>query len=280
MPDASTTPLGSRAGSAVPHIVYGQADELIDILAELWPACDDAEATADALLAVVLCADVARRPEFGPSLGLLAAMDGAAGARHRVYVHCLNSLLLMMAARLTDEDYRPAQEELRRARECSNELASPINRAHIKKWESGVHLFKGDWAAAEATARRALEHAPDTIIHLAATTCLCHARLQLGDADTALRYATTHPHRNIDIAYGDRLGMVAAIARIQRGDIDFGLAEISSIHQKAYSNALGRPAGRPRNRHRLHLPRHSARTISRFRSSKLESSVSARGPAI
>ncbi len=225
------TRLASRLAGAA--LLSGQADELIDVLASLWPACDDAEATADALLAVVLCADVARRPEFGPSLGLLAAMDGAAGARHRVFVHCLNALLLMMAARLTDEDYRPAQEELRRARERSNELASPINRAHIKQWESGVHLFTGDWDAAEATARRALEHAPDTLIHLSATTCLCHARLQLGDADTALRYATTHPHRNIDIAYGDRLGMVAAIARIQHGDIELGLAEISSIHQKA-----------------------------------------------
>lgn len=226
------TRLASRLGGAAQ--LYGRADELIDILAELWPRCDDREATADALLAVALCADVARRPEFGPSLGLLAAMDGEAGARHRVYVHCLQSLLLMMAARLTDEDYGPALDELRRARESSNGLPSPINRAHIEKWESGIHLFNGDWAAAEAAARRSLAAAPDTVIDLGATVCLCHARLHLGDADTALRYATSHPHRNIDTAYGDRLGMVAAIARIQRGDIDSGLAAIASIHASAY----------------------------------------------
>jgi predicted ATPase len=226
------TRLAGRVGGAA-HL-YGRADELIDILAELWPNCDDGEATADALLAVVLCADVARRPEFGPSLGLLSAMEGEAGARHRVYVHCLHSLLLMMAARLTDENYEPAQDELRRARECSNELAFPINRAHIKMWDSGLHLFRGDWAAAEAAARRVLEDAPDTLLDLAATVCLCHARLQLDDAETALRYATSHPHRNTDTAYGDRLGMAAAIARIQRGDIDSGLAEITSIQASSY----------------------------------------------
>ncbi len=224
------TRLASRLGGAA--LLCGYTDELIDILHGLWPASDDAEATADALLAVVLCADVARRPEFGPALGLLAAMDGAAGERHRVYVHCLHSLLHMMAARLTDENYGPAQDELRRARECSNELASPINRAHVEKLESGIHLFTGEWVAAEAAARRALEDAPDTLIDLGATVSLCHALLQLCDADTALRYATTHPHHNTDTAYGDRLGMVAAIARIQLGDIDSGLAEISSIHQK------------------------------------------------
>ena len=224
------TRLASRLGGAA--LLCGYTDELIDILAGLWPASDDAEATADALLAVVLCADVARRPEFGPALGLLAAMDGEAGDRHRVFVHCLHSLLLMMAARLTDENYAPALDELRRARECSNELASPISRAHVEKWESGIHLFTGEWAAAEAAARRALDEAPGTLMDLSATVSLCHARLQLGDADTALRYASSHPHRNTDTAFGDRLGMVAAIARIQRGDVDLGLAEISAIHQK------------------------------------------------
>jgi len=49
----------------------------------------------------------------------------------------------------------------------------------------------------------------------------------------ALHIATTHPHRNLDTAFGDRLGIVAAIARIQRGDIGSGLAEISEIQQKA-----------------------------------------------
>ena len=227
------TRLASRLAGAA-HL-YGRADELIDILAELWPACDDSEATADALLAVLLCADVARRPEFGPSLGLLAAMDGQAGARHRVYVHCLHSLLLMMAARLTDEDYGPAQDELRRARESSNE------HRHLRSTERTSRSGRAEFTSSTATGlQRKPPHAdlsktaPDTLIDLAATVCLCHARLHLGDADTALRYATSHPHATLDTAYGDRLGMVAAIARIQRGDIDSGLAEITSIHASSY----------------------------------------------
>jgi predicted ATPase/DNA-binding SARP family transcriptional activator len=225
------TRLASRFGGAA-HL-YGHADDLIEVLTELWPGCGDAEATADALLALVLCADVTLRQEFMPSLGLLAAIEGAAGRRHRVYVHCLHSLLSMMAARLTDGDYGPARHELNLAREIADARDTPINRAHIEQWQSGIHLLEGDWSAAEASARRSLDDSAGTRVDVTATSCLCHARLQLGDPDMALDLATSHPHRNLDTAFGDRLGLVAAIARIQRGDTRAGLAEISQIQQKA-----------------------------------------------
>lgn len=47
----------------------------------------------------------------------------------------------------------------------------------------------------------------------------------------ALDLATNHPHCNLDTAFGDRLGLVAALARIQRGNSDAGLAQISRIQE-------------------------------------------------
>ena len=71
------------------------------------------------------------------------------------------------------------------------------------------------------------------MLDLQATSCLAHARLQLSDPDAALKLATSHPRRQLDNAFGDRLGIVAAIARIQNGDIETGIAEIAAIHQRA-----------------------------------------------
>ena len=63
----------------------------------------------------------------------------------------------MWAARLTNADYGAANDEFRGARDQGEALSSPINRAQIEHWQSGIHLRGGDWAAAEAAARRALE---------------------------------------------------------------------------------------------------------------------------
>ena len=229
--DAATR-LASRLGGAARH--FGHADELIELLTELWPHCDDAESTSDALVALAECADAARRDEvFDPTLGLLASIEGPVGRRHSVYVHCEHSLWLMWAARLTDADYGAANEVLRRARDQGEALASPINRAHIEHWQSGVHLLDGAWEAAGAAARRALEDSGDTVFDLYATSCLCHALLQLDDPEGALELATGHPLRNRDNPHGDLLGIVAAIARIRNGETDAGLSGMSYIQLRA-----------------------------------------------
>lgn len=226
------TRLASRFGGVARH--FGRADELLELLTELWPICIDAEAAADALVALAECADAARRVEdFGVSVGLLDALDGPVGRRHRVFVHCMNSLWIMWAARLTDANYGPANDELRCARDQAGALDSPINRANIEQWQCGVDLLAGDWAAAEAAARRSLRDSADTVYDLFATSCLCHARLQLGDADEAFRLATSHPHRNRDNPHGNLLGIVAAIAQIQVGETDAGLAAMSRIQLRA-----------------------------------------------
>lgn len=74
--------------------------------------------------------------------------------------------------------------------------------------------------------------------NITATSSLCHAHLQLGDPDTALRLATSHPHRHVDTAFGDRLGMVAAIALVERGDIDAGLTQAAEIQRKVRATVV------------------------------------------
>ena len=226
------TRLASRLGGAA-HL-HGQADELLEILTELWPNCSDTEAAAEALVALVMCADAARRHEMVPdAIGLLAAIDGPGGRRHRVVVHCTNALWTMWTARLTDADYQAAGNELELARRLEEGLDSPIDRAHIEMWQSAIHLLAGDWPAAESAARQSLADSAGTKFDVYATSCLCHAKLQLADPDLALDLATGHPDRNRDTTFGNLLGTAAAIARVQRGDTDLGMAEISGIQHRA-----------------------------------------------
>lgn len=225
------TRLASRLGGAA-HL-YGHANELIELLNEL-PSCDDDEAAADALVAVVLSAMVERQNDlYGNALGLLDAIDGPAGRRNRVFVHCENSLWVGWAARLSDENYQAANHELQRARDLEDGLESPINRARIEMWQSATHLLGGDWHAAEAAARRSLCDSAGTSLDASATSCLCHARLHLADPRTALDLATNHPDRHRDTAFGNRLGVVAAIALVQCGDAVIGLYEIAQIQDAA-----------------------------------------------
>jgi hypothetical protein len=132
-----------------------------------------------------------------------------------------------------DADFGPANDELGRARDDGASLDSPINRAQLEVWQSAVHLCAGEWAAAEAAARRSLEDSATTEFDVLATSCLCHARLQLGDPSSALRLAEGHPERNRDSPHGNLLGIVAAIARVQRGDPDQGLADMAGIQRRA-----------------------------------------------
>ncbi len=141
----------------------GSADDLIELLAELVPECDDTGATADALVALVECADASRRNDvMGSALGQLERFEGPIGRRHKAYVHCRKSLWSMWTARLTDEDYRAAYDQLRQARDQRDPAGGPIIRAMIEAWQSGVDLLAGDWAGAESAARRSLEDAIGT----------------------------------------------------------------------------------------------------------------------
>lgn len=185
-------------------------------------------------MADVLCADAARKDEvFSSALGLLDAIDGPAGRRNRIFVYCEKSLWIMWAARLAAANYEAADHKLQLARNLDESLGSPINRAQIEMWQGGIHLLAGDWPAAEAAARQSLHDSAGTEFDVFATSCLCHAKLQLADPDLALDLATGHPDRNSDTSFGNILGIVAAIARIQRGDTDSGLAQISEIQNRA-----------------------------------------------
>jgi len=139
----------------------------------------------------------------------------------------------MWNALLGDADFGPTHKELRRARDQTEALDSPINRAQLATWQSAVHLVSGDWAAAEAAARRALEDSVDTTFDLFATSCLCHARLHLGDPHAALQHADRHPQRDGELTHGNLLGIAAAIAQVQGGDANNGLAAISHIQRRA-----------------------------------------------
>ncbi len=115
------TRLAGRLGGAG-HL-FGHTDELVELLSDLWPSCDDGEATADALLAQLLCADIARRPELSiAATGMLGSMEGPAGHRHRVFVHCLHALFLMFGAAT---DRRWLRAGTRRAREGTCARGSP-----------------------------------------------------------------------------------------------------------------------------------------------------------
>jgi predicted ATPase/DNA-binding SARP family transcriptional activator len=232
--------LAARLGG-VAHL-FGRADELIDVVSDLSRRCTDDNARADALVARAMCADITRRGEvFSPSLGLLSALDGPAGRRHSVFVHCMNALVMMMVALLTDDDYSPAHAELERGRQLLVDRDSPIDRALIRKWQSAVHLLEGDWSAAEDSARRSLLDATGTVMDVGATLCLCHARLQLGDPDMALDLATNHPERHRLTGFGDRLGYVIAIALVQRGEVDAGLEHMAAIQRTALENSWAAP---------------------------------------
>ena len=237
--------LAARLGG-VAHL-FGRADELIDVVSDLSRRCTDDSARADALVALAMCADITRHGKaFSPSLGLLAALDGPAGRRHGVYVHCMNALVFMMVALLTDDDYSWAHAELERGRQFLVDRDSPIDRAHIRKWRSAVHLLEGDWSAAEDAARRSRLDADGTFMDVGATLCLCHARLQLGDPDMALDLATNHPERRRLTGFGDRLGYVIAIALVQRGEVEAGLEQMGAIQRTALERLMGRCARRRR----------------------------------
>ena len=226
------TRLASRLGGLAPR--SGYAGDLIELLSELIPGCDDAEVTADALVALVECADASRRNDImGPALGMLDALKGPIGRQHKAYVHCRNSLWIMWAARLTDEDYGAANDQLRQARDQRDPFNRAINRAMIEMWQSGVDLLAGDWAGAESAARRSLEDAIDTHYEFFATSSLCHALLQRGDPNAALELATSSSHFDRSGAHGDLLGIVAAIARVRTGDTATGLADMTRIQHRA-----------------------------------------------
>jgi len=249
------TRLASRLGGAAR--MFGHADQHIALLTELWPSCDDDEATADALVALVLCADIARRRKIvNQAVSHLADLDGPIGRQHRVFVHCENSLVAMWAALLSDADFEQANDELRRARDHAEALHSRINRAHVEMWQSGVHLLAGDWVAAEAAARRSLEDSVDTTFDLFAASFLCHARLQLGDPNAALQLANRHPQRNRYNPHGNVLGIVAAIARVQGGQTLEGLTDISHIQRQARQAPFRHPARRRRHHDCLRRPSH------------------------
>lgn len=222
--------LAGRLGASA--TLCGRSGELLELLDALWPNCSDPQAEADALRAVVLCAEVERRNEMlGRALRLLASPERAADHRHRVFAHCWSALWLMWTARFRDQNYESANDELQRAREGGGGPASSIDRALIESWQGAVRLLEGDWSAAEAAAHRSLEDSADTLTDVDATLVLCHARLHLGDPETALALASSHQFRNRKIGYV--LGLVSAIARVQRGDLDVGLEEISQMHAEA-----------------------------------------------
>ena len=229
--DEATSLIGRIAETARLH---GRSGEVLEILNALWPTCTDPLAEADALRAVVLCAEQERENEMlGRALRRLTELEGAAGRRHRAFVACWNALRHMWTARFRDQNYQRAHDDLRRAREEDDGLDSPIDRALVESWQGALHLFEGDWSAAEVAARRSLEDSAGTLVDADAKLVLCHARLHLGDPDTALELATTHRTRHVETASGDSLGLVGAIARVQRGDIDVGLDQISQIHAEA-----------------------------------------------
>ena len=226
------TALAGRIGETAR--LYGRSSELLKLLNELWPTCGNPEARADALRAVACCAENERRTEMlSRSLRLLATFDGAAGRRHRAFALCWSALWIMWTARLRDQNYQRAHDELQRAREGDGGRNTPIDRALIENWQGALHLLEGNWPAAEKAARRSLEDSAGTLIDVDATLVLCHARLHLGDPETALELATSHQYQNSATTFGDRLGMVGAIARIQHGDIDAGIDEISHSHAGA-----------------------------------------------
>jgi len=235
--DGDATRLGGRLGTVA--MGNGHADELLELLDELVPTCDDPDAVADALTSVVRCAESGRRNDAARrALDRLRGLDGEAGRRHRVYVHCFDALWLMWTARMTNTSYQAAHDELQLARDATDAHGSPIDHAQVESWQSALHLLDGDWHAAETSARRSLRHAAGTHIDLDATLCLCHARLHLGDPDDALRLATGHPDRERTGAYGERLGMAQAIALVQRGDVDLGVNEISRILDRARRHSV------------------------------------------
>jgi predicted ATPase/DNA-binding SARP family transcriptional activator len=226
------TALAGRIGEAAR--LYGRSGELLELLNELWPTCGDPEAKADALRAVALCAENERRTEMlSRALRLLAAFDRAAGRKHRAFAHCWSALWIMWTARLRDQNYRSAHDELQRAREGDAGPNSPTDRALIESWQGALHLLEGNWPAAETAARRSLEDSAGTLIDVDATLVLCHARLHRGDPETALEIATSHRYQNRLTTFGNRLEMVGAIARVQRGDVDVGLHKISQSHAEA-----------------------------------------------
>ena len=226
------TRLASRLGGAGRQ--FGHADEFIELLIELWPDCDDAEAAADALVALVVCADAARRRRVvGGAVRRLDDLEGRVGQRHQAFVHCERSLAAIWSALLGDADFGRVNDELRHARDAAGAFDSPIRHAHVEIWQSAVHLLDGDWTAAEAAARRLLQNSAGTVFDFFATSCLCHARLQLGDENEALQLATGPSQRRRDDPHGNLLGSVAAIARVQSGDIGDGLTEISHIQRRA-----------------------------------------------
>ena len=106
------TRLASRLGGAA-HL-YGHADELIEILTELWPNCSEVDAAADALVALALCADAARRNwvlREGARHSRRDATDPAVvgiASSCTARTHCLT----MWTARLSDMDYRAANNQL------------------------------------------------------------------------------------------------------------------------------------------------------------------------
>lgn len=232
------TALAGRIGTTAR--LYGRSGEMLEVLSALWPSCGDPAAKADALRAVVLCAEAERQNEMlGRALRLLTAIDGAAGRRHRVFVHCWSALWFMWTERFRDQNYQNAHDELQRAREGDGVPNSPTDRASIESWQGAVHLLDGNWSDAETAARRSLEDSAGTLADIDATLVLCHARLHRGDPGTALRLATNHESRNRTTTFGDLLGLVSAIARVQHGDIDVGLVEISQIHAEARRAPLG-----------------------------------------
>ena len=228
---ADATRLAGRLGGAARR--YGHADAVVALLTDPWPDCDDAEATADALVAFATCADAARRRGVvAKAVSHLDDLDAAVGDRYRAFVHCEHTLIHVWTALLGDGDFGPANDELRRARADGSSPGRSIDHVMLDLWQSAVHLLEGDWAAAQAAASRSLAGSADTVFDILATSCLCQARLQLSDADEAFRLASSHPLRNRDDPHGDVLGLAAAIALVASGDIERGLTEISRIQRR------------------------------------------------
>ncbi len=227
--------LASRLGGAAR--MFGRSDEVIALLTDPWPECADAESVADALVTVAQCADAVhgRRVvnQAVKRLHHLNALDDTVARQHQVFVQCEYTLWAIWAALLGDADFEPANEELRRARSIAAALDSPINHAQLEMWQSAVHLLTGDWNEAEVAALRSTENSVDTTFNHFATSCLAHARLQLGHPVAAVDLATRHPQRNRDNPHGDLLGIVAAIAQVRDGNTDDGLADIARIQNRA-----------------------------------------------
>ena len=100
-------------------------------------------------------------------------------------------------------------------------------------WQSGIHLLAGDWAAAESAALRIARRLRRHHLRCLRNIVSLPRQDPTRDPDLALDLATRHPDRNRDISFGNLLGIAAAIARIQRGDTDRGLAEIAEIQDRA-----------------------------------------------